>query len=246
MKGQFSVTFLFLNLVPAFVYVNVHPTKREVRFRDPAGVHEAVVTSIRQTLDSGRQDWEEKFRAPAVAGVADPGRTTPEKPVVDLTLRPTISFPETSHREFPHVRAAPHAVIPRREDVEGPHQISRDAQAVPRPDQQFQIIGVLNKLYVLMENAEGLVLVDQHAAHERILFEEFRRRMEEQGVPTQRMLLSQLFSLPPRDAAWVECNLETLQRMGIGLETFGSNTFRIDSLPPFLEVANPAEFLRKV
>ena len=56
---------------------------------------------------------------------------------------------------------------------------------------QFQIIGILNKLYVLMENQDGLVLVDQHAAHERILFEELRRRMEEQGVPSQRLLLAQ-------------------------------------------------------
>src|SRR5205085_1978534 len=85
--------------------------------------------------------------------------------------------------------------------------------------QQFQIIGVLNKLYVLMENAGGLVLVDQHAAHERILFEELRRRMEEQGVPSQRLLISQTFELPPRDADWIEQNIEILKKMGIGIES---------------------------
>jgi DNA mismatch repair protein MutL len=116
----------------------------------------------------------------------------------------------------------------------------------PKDDLQFQIIGVLNRLYVLMENSEGLVLVDQHAAHERILFEELRRRMEEQGVPSQRILLPQIFSLPPRDAEWVERNVATLQKMGIGIESFGANSFRVDTLPAFLEVADAADFLRRV
>jgi DNA mismatch repair protein MutL len=112
--------------------------------------------------------------------------------------------------------------------------------------QQFEIIGVLSKLYVLMESADGLVLVDQHAAHERILFEELRRRMEEQGVPTQKLLLPQTFDLPPRDADWIERNLSTLQRMGIGIESFGPDNFKIDSLPSFLSVSDAAQFMRKV
>jgi DNA mismatch repair protein MutL len=112
--------------------------------------------------------------------------------------------------------------------------------------QEFQIIGVLSKLYVLMENADGLVLVDQHAAHERILFEELRRRMEEQGVPTQKLLLPQTFNVPPRDADWIERNLSVLQRMGIGIESFGPNTFKIDSVPSFLNVSDTAQFMRKV
>jgi len=115
-----------------------------------------------------------------------------------------------------------------------------------RSQQQFQIIGVLSKLYVLMENADGLVLVDQHAAHERILFEELRRRMEEQGVPTQKLLLPQTFDVAPRDADWIERNLSILQRMGIGIESFGPGTFKIDSLPSFLDVSDPAQFMRKV
>ena len=69
MKGQFPVTFLFLDLDPAAVDVNVHPAKREVRFRDPASVREAVVEAIRGTLESGRRDWQQQFQRPAGARI---------------------------------------------------------------------------------------------------------------------------------------------------------------------------------
>ena len=70
--------------------------------------------------------------------------------------------------------------------------------------------------------------------------------MEEQGVPTQKLLLPQTFDVPPRDADWIERNLSILQRMGIGIESFGPDTFKIDSLPSFLNVSDPAQFMRKV
>src|ERR1700730_2875521 len=100
MKGQYPVTFLFLDLDPAAVDVNVHPAKREVRFRDPNDVREAIVQSIQETLERGRIEWQKKFRAPPVPGVAAPrgiGHTAPEKPIADLTLRPASTFSEASH-----------------------------------------------------------------------------------------------------------------------------------------------------
>src|SRR5436853_3424289 len=258
MKGQYPVTFLFLELDPTAVDVNAHPAKREVRFHDPKGVRETIVRCIQQTLETARAEWQEKFRAPV-----RPSTDVPAKPAPDLTLRPEVSASQYTHRELPHLGTSASGGVDFMR-APGP-EIVGQAHRPPRPDpgsankalarqrdprkaaqQQFEIIGVLSKLYVLMESADGLVLVDQHAAHERILFEELRRRMEEQGVPTQKLLLPQTFDVPPRDADWIERNLSTLQRVGIGIESFGPDNFKIDSLPSFLNVSDAAQFMRKV
>ena len=246
MRGQFPVTFLFVDLDPREVDVNVHPAKREVRFRDPASVREAIVEAVQRTLESGRVEWQRKFNAPAApaAGLPPgPAATRPDGGTTSVSSQ-IVGGDSARPSNFAPLDQASRADslnLPRPIDGNRP-----EPQIEPRRDQQFQIIGVLNRLYVLMENSDGLVLVDQHAAHERILFEELRRRMEEQGVPSQRMLLPQIFSLPPRDAEWVERNVATLQKMGIGVENFGANSFRVDTLPAFLEIADAAGFLRKV
>ena len=237
MKGQFPVTFLFLRLDPAFVDVNVHPAKREVRFRDSTAVREAVVNSIRRTLEGGRGDWQEKFRAPA-AEPADGGTTEPALSEVERVSSQTTTPVELVAPGESSIAVSSQKILGR--------DRARPSRSEPPSPRQFQIIGILNKLYVLMENAEGLVLVDQHAAHERILFEELRRRMEEQGVPSQKLLIPQTFDLPPRDAEWVERNLSILQKMGIGIEGFGPNTFKIDSLPAFLQTSDPISFMQRV
>jgi DNA mismatch repair protein MutL len=239
MKGQYPVTFLFLELDPAVVDVNVHPAKREVRFRDPGAVREAVVATIQKTLEGARHGWQKRFEPPPAIDMAD-------TPAADTPL-PAGPAPQQLETTIPP--AMPMLAIEREEVGLAARLVQREndetAPAPPRTP-QFQIIGVLNKLYVLMENEQGLVLVDQHAAHERILFEELRRRMEEQGVPSQRLLLPLIFDLAPRDAEWVDRNLPTLQKMGIGIEFFGANTFKIDSLPTFLSTSNPVQFIREV
>jgi len=211
MKGQYPVTFLFIEMDPAAVDVNVHPTKREVRFRDPSAVREALVETVTRALESDRAGWSRSFQAP-----------------------------ETK-TETPLPAPQPADLIP--------YEFERPQAAVPvesLPAHRFRLLGVLGRLYVVMENENGLVLVDQHAAHERILFEERRRRMENAGVPGQRLLMPQTLQLGPRDNDWVAQNLETLQKMGIGMEAFGAGTWKLDSIPPFVETGNPQQLLRDV
>src|SRR5262245_44239320 len=166
MKGQYPVTFLFLELDPGAVDVNVHPAKREVRFRDPNGVREAVVHCIQQTLEQARADWQEKFRAPLRP---EPTFGVPAKPAPNLSLRSEVTAPETTHRELPHLGNVARGVDPsrmrgseipaqsprmpeRRFDSAGHAPALGSEQRDTKPaQQQFEIIGVLSKLFVLME-----------------------------------------------------------------------------------------------
>ena len=187
------------------------------------------MAAVRRALEADRESWQEQFRAPAPSTV------------VPFVRPPEASAPEQVAPQFvsstPSLAQSSFAVEPQKPSFSPPRQ-PPSKQPTTAPS-QFQILGVLNKLYVLMENADGLVLVDQHAAHERILFEELRRRMEEKGVPSQRLLLSHVIELAPRDAEWIEQNMATLRKMGLGVEEFGRHTFKLESLPPFLSGAEP-------
>jgi len=238
MKGQYPVTFLFLELDPSEVDVNVHPAKREVRFRDPATVRDAVVAAVRRTLESDRESWQEQFRPPpAVGGAVFPSANPEVGTTQQSSLQVIVTPNDERQTRLPGETPLPPVVDGRSLPNEQPQPAGRN---------QFRILGVLNKLYVLMENVDGLVLVDQHAAHERILFEELRRRMEAKGVPSQRLLLPHVVELAPRDAEWVECNLTTLQRMGLGVEEFGRHTFKLESLTSFLSGTDPVQLLQNV
>ena len=252
MKGQHPVTFLFVDLDPGGVDVNVHPAKREVRFRDPKAVREALVKRLGTRSRAIASDWQAQFNPAPSRTIDQP--TVPTRPSAmpggtSLVSSASSVQPSPTPAELPQLETEFSLRGERAVEIltRAPFQPNEPA-SVSRAShrQDFQIIGVLNKLYVLMESAAGLVLVDQHAAHERILFEELRRRMEEQGVPSQRLLLPQTFDLPPRDAEWVERNLATLQKMGIGIEGFGPNTFKIDSLPAFVSAPDAVAFMQGV
>ena len=253
MKGQFPVTFLFLDMDPAAVDVNVHPAKREVRFREPGEVRDLLVERIRHTIEGGRAQWSATFRAAERAGVLEKA-PAPEAEASIPDEQPGFPPPKSYEPHRPHDGNTPlipiHEQVTLRQDWAAlpvqPAPAAQPAPASPRPDADFRILGVLGRLYILMENGNGLVLVDQHAAHERILFEELRRRMETQGVPAQRLLMPVTMQLAPRESDWVAQNLDTLQKMGIGIEAFGPATWKIDALPQFLKGNDPAPLFREI
>jgi DNA mismatch repair protein MutL len=113
-----------------------------------------------------------------------------------------------------------------------------------KPLFEFKLLGILGNLYILMESPDGLVLVDQHAAHERILFEKLRSQMESQGVPTQRLLIPLTVAVTPKDYDWIATNAETLERMGFAMEPFGNSTLKIDGIPPYFSTDNPSVAVR--
>jgi len=244
MKGQHPVTFLVIDMDPAAVDVNVHPSKREVRFRDPAFLRETVVESVRKAIEAGRGGWSQTLRAsakpPEPSAQSGAPRTETAFPIE--TTPPLIDEKEQTalRRDW--------SLLPKQPEAPVAAAAARAEPGEPASKQpgNFKILGVLGKLYILMENASGLVLVDQHAAHERILFEELRRRMEDQGVPAQRLLIPFTIQVTPRDGDWISRNMATLRKMGIGIEPFGTGTLKIDSLPQFVRAGDPQQFLRDV
>lgn len=269
MKGQYPVTFLFLDMDPEGVDVNVHPAKREVRFREPDAIREAIVRVVRKTLEADRSRWSKTFHTPTVSARHLPDATPALIPNAEqFSLRRDWSeFPaqmpparieiqlDSDGKSSPEPAAGGEPPTSRAEDpATGLSAIAAarsEAQAEAKPLQpysaptsQFRILGTLGKLYILMENSDGLVLVDQHAAHERILFEKMRRQMESEGVPSQRLLIPLTIQVAPRDYDWLRMNIETLDRMGFALEPFGQSTLKIDGIPQFFRVDDPASAVR--
>jgi DNA mismatch repair protein MutL len=107
----------------------------------------------------------------------------------------------------------------------------------------LRIVGVIGRLYVIMESDRGMVLLDQHAAHERVLFEEMLKRMEQGAAASQRLLLPETVELSAKEAQFLKVQLPTLQRLGVGLSEFGERTFLLDALPPFIKVPDARRFV---
>lgn len=271
MKGQYPVTFLFIETDPSAVDVNVHPAKREVRFHDGFAVQDAIIGAVQRTL-------RERMTRP-VSGVGFTGNTPTPEPrslIVQDELLPAHDRYQLRKDwgDFPKTDPAPvqqplfttlerqRAEASRDETQEGlvtdptlltPPVSTTPSEPEPAPEvdhkpkaSDYRLIGVLGKLYVLLEGKEGLVLMDQHAAHERVLFEEMKRRMETEGVPSQRLLTPIMVDLPPRDFDLISRNLETLNKLGLSAEPFGGNTLKIDALPVFLKSDDPESFLNDV
>ncbi len=252
MKGQYPVTFLFLEMEPQAFDINVHPAKKEVRFHDGFSVRDAVSRAISQALSSASKlPVGHTPSSPRLAVQAPP-----QQPVLALhsspepiarAASPYVPTPVLAARMPERVAAQISPVLP----APAP---SAEAQVAPEPEVQeaklkmpsFRIIGVVHKLYVLMESPEGLVLMDQHAAHERVNFEKMRRAMEKGGVPSQRLLMPLMLQTSPRDADLLKRNLEPLARLGIEAEPFGPNTFKIEALPTFLKTDDPLAWLDQV
>jgi DNA mismatch repair protein MutL len=107
----------------------------------------------------------------------------------------------------------------------------------------LRLLGVVGRLYVVLESDRGLVVVDQHAAHERILFEQMLNRLEQGAAASQRLLLAETIELAARDAQFLREIMPVLNRLGVGLGEFGDRTFLLDALPPFVKAPDPRKFV---
>jgi DNA mismatch repair protein MutL len=258
MKGQYALTFLFIEMEPADVDVNVHPAKREVRFRDPDHIRELIANAVRRTLQADRVRWTQAFQGPlpsqssppaAIAVKVFPPESRPLFPLAEqYALRKDwseFSSPSPSS-EISIGSGSEQSAAPRPISSDGELAGPVEASVPKAQSESFRILGVLGRLYILMENEEGLVLVDQHAAHERILFERLRAQLEQAGVPCQRLLIPIVLPVPPKDFDWLLLHLAALQKMGFLIEPFGEGTLKIDGIPQFFRADDPAAAVRQL
>ncbi len=228
MKGQYPVTFLFIDIDPNLVDVNIHPTKREVRFRDEFAVRQCVIDAVRHAIEpkgtvrplevSAVGRGEPLARPPLVLrGTGDSASRPYQQPTMTMPLQNNVPL-------------AP--VVP--------------TQEVQTDEGAWRILGVIGQLYVLAETPEGLVLMDQHAAHERVLFEKMLKELASDSAPSQKLLLPLTLELDARDAVFLQSNLKTLHKLGIGISEFGDKTFLIDSLPPYFVLENLSQTFRNI
>ena len=285
MKGRYPVCCLFLEIDPAAVDVNIHPSKREVKFHREFEVRRYVAQAIKETLLAFHD--ESKVPSPKskveVQPSLEPRVDVPALPNFPEQLKPTAETPAPVQQAPLKMGFAPPAQSPIADSPSPrlaspepgspssihhspsslpvsqdpiPRSAIRDPQSSsaldPRPSTAstpllnvpLRLLGVIGKLYVILESDRGLVLLDQHAAHERILFEQMLNRLEQdEFAPTQKLLLPETIELSPRDATFLRDQLAPLSRLGVGLSEFGERTFLLDALPPFVKVSDAKRFV---
>jgi DNA mismatch repair protein MutL len=217
--GRHPSVYLHLAMDPRAVDCNVHPAKREVRFRQGAAVREAVRTAVEGALRAARAEWMRPLRRHVAARLQSPAPVPP--PVPEAVHQPELPRP-----------VLPVAASPTATATEPP---------LPRTDAavEFRLVGSLSRRYLLLEGAEGLVLLDQRAAHQRVLFERLQRGVEKGAVAAQRLLVPEVFELPPREHETVAENLGVLSSAGFGVEVFGGRSLKVEALPDFLAGRDP-------
>ncbi len=259
MKGRHPVACLFVELSPGEVDVNIHPSKREVKFRHERAVRQAVAEAIRQALLGFHRETQPTLPSVPVETESTPpanstlGIDIPILPPVPaftpvLRLQPeTVAVPPSQTPPlFPWPKQSP-ATAPTAAAQASARPDSTlpppSATAVPLLQVPLRLVGVVGRLYVVLESDRGMVLLDQHAAHERILFEQMLQRLEQGGVPSQRLLLAETVELSARDAEFLRHQLPNLVRMGIGLSEFGERTYLLDALPQFVRSKDSRQFV---
>ncbi len=268
-KGRYPLAFVFFECDPAAVDVNVHPAKREVRFRSEPQVRSFVIRSVLQRLreiaEGGLRIADRPEAAPgaelgvrssgfgvrslefgvggqAVGPSTGAGSANPVEPIRKSDL-PALAARVVPGSGSP-VSGFPTPVLPPAPAASGPNPQSaiRDPQLSAAPAWRF--VGVAHGNYALFETAAGLVLLDRRAAHERVWFERLREQFRAGAVPSQRLLLPLPVELDAIASALLLDRLAFLNAHGFEIAEFGRNFFRIEAVPAWMEPADAEPFLR--
>jgi len=216
-KGRHPAVVVRLEVPPEMVDVNVHPAKTEVRFQESGRLFALLLAALRQGLMV--QGEEPRYTVTWSPGSLSRAQETPAPaPQTFSGFRPA-PLPGPGAAPFSGPRTEPGQIPP------------PPLTSVSWRFQDLVIIGQLAATYILAQGPEGLVLIDQHAAHERVLYE----MLKDAAAPArQPLLFPRVVEVPPAQAGWLQENLEHLARAGLELEPFGGASFRITAAPPYL------------
>ena len=244
MVGRYPLTALFQEIPPEEVDVNVHPAKAEVRFRNPDKVFSFVQRSVRRALLAYSPVPNV---APSLWGTT---RTVPsEQPrhtgldwkiAHDEELQVNSSQPPTNGDQLSIDQEQSFLHRDQRLELSSQSPVSNFQSSIPL----LRLIGQIGATYLVAEGPDGLYLIDQHAAHERVLFEKLMAQHAMKNIPSQALLTPAAVTLPPQSANLLITQLPFLQHFGFDVEEFGPNTFQVRAMPALFIGSDPSAALR--
>ena len=231
MVGRYPLTALFLEIHPAEVDVNVHPAKAEVRFRNQDKIFSFIQRTARKALLAYSPV---PHIAPSLWGTA---HTAPS----EITRQVGIDW-SIAHDEQLLASSGQSPVISNQSEITTP-KFEVESSSFPTIP-LLRLIGQIGAAYLVAEGPDGLYLVDQHAAHERVLFEKLMAGRGMKNIPSQTLLTPAVVTLPPQSASLLLSQLPVLQHFGFDVEEFGPNTFQVRSMPALFMGSDPSTALR--
>ncbi len=244
--GRHPAYVLYLQCEPATVDVNVHPTKHEVRFRDGRTEYRFIMSSIQQALESLRLgQTEEPLEVDHDTGEILEAVATSVAPVVEqvrLPLNP-VSPKTFSARPAPTIHKDPVKVDQALQQLHQPASVTKVAA---HAEPLGVALAQLHNTYILAQNEKGLIVVDQHAAHERIVFEEMKQKMAEHNLPSQQLLMPVDVSLTANELSHLESELVALKDIGFDIEAISDTAVIVRSVPSVLIKADIAELVKDI
>ena len=241
-KRRYPIVLLFLDMPPENVDVNVHPTKHEVRFREQNKVHDFIVSNLRRSLQS---------YVPLSSATSDAhsGQNSDEQ---RLKLRSNDLGQNEHHNRVESSLAAFNDKVRSMSSVSFGESLKGEwrgnEESLIQKEGSFidnwRVIGQFLNSYIVCQHDDELVLIDQHAAHERIGFERLRRQFHERGIESQSLLFPLVIELSHREAAIFSDSLKEFERFGFEVEAFGGKAFSVKSVPSLVADADLERLIR--